>query len=130
MRFVLHHTALLQLAATDARIAPEHELLAPSSSRSHVLSMLHEAVHGGELDAEDARQRLAYIRGLPLRLLGDAVMQRVAWEIADRVGWSMTYDAEYIALTRLQADALIVLDERLATAAREVVDVESIAAIT
>ena len=130
MRFVVHHTALLRLAESGASIIDEHELLAPSASRSHVLSMLHEAVDRGELSVEVARQRLTYIRGLRMRLLGDAVMQRVAWEVADRLGWSRTYDAEYIALTILQADALVTLDERLATAARDVVALATVESIS
>ena len=121
MRFVLHHSALLHLAEADTRITAVHELLAPSSSRSHVLALLHERVHHGDMEAEVARRRLAYIRGLRLRLLGDAVMQQVAWEVADRLGWPTTYDAEYIALTKLQADALIAKDDQLVEAAREIV---------
>jgi predicted nucleic acid-binding protein len=49
------------------------------------------------------------------------VLQKVAWEIADRLGWNETYDAEYIALTKLQADALVTLDEKLARAVRQIV---------
>ena len=49
-----------------------------------------------------------------IRLLGDAVLRRVAWELADELGWASTYDAEYVALTRLQADALVTLDPEFA----------------
>jgi hypothetical protein len=38
------------------------------------------------------------------------VLQSVAWKIADQIGWPDTFDAEYVALTQLQADALITLD--------------------
>jgi predicted nucleic acid-binding protein len=34
--------------------------------------------------------------------------------VADQLGWAETYDAEYVALTLLQADAFITLDEQLA----------------
>lgn len=40
-------------------------------------------------------------------MLGDRVLQNVAWKIAHKLGWSETLDAEYIALTRLQAVASI-----------------------
>jgi predicted nucleic acid-binding protein len=50
----------------------------------------------------------------------------VAWKIADQLGWSDTFDAEYVALTQLQADALITLDGRLAEAAKGHVAVEPI----
>jgi predicted nucleic acid-binding protein len=42
------------------------------------------------------------------------VLRRRAWEIADRMGWPSTYDAEYIALTLLQADAFITMNIQLA----------------
>lgn len=40
-----------------------------------------------------------------MRLLGDRVSRRTAWEIAREQGWETTYGAEYVAVTRLQADA-------------------------
>ena len=61
-----------------------------------------------------ARERLARIGQMPIRLLGDAVLRRNAWEVADQLGWASTYDAEYVALARLQADALVTLDADLA----------------
>lgn len=64
-----------------------------------------------------------------IRLLGDGVLRRRAWTIADELGWASTYDAEYLALTRLQADAFITLDADLARRAAEVVPVASIEAL-
>jgi predicted nucleic acid-binding protein len=92
----------------------EHELLAPALLRSQTLSALHEAVQRGEIAADVARDRLARIGRMPIRLLGDAVLRRPAWEVADRLGWASTYDAEYVALTQLQADAFVTLDAELA----------------
>jgi hypothetical protein len=54
------------------------------------------------------------------------VLQSVAWKIADSLGWPNTFDAEYIALTQLQADAFVILDQRLAQAVTELVRVASI----
>ena len=51
---------------------------------------------------------------MPIRLLGDAVLRRRAWDLADQLGWASTYDAEYVALTQLQADALVTQDGELA----------------
>lgn len=53
-------------------------------------------------------------------------MLRRAWDLADRLGWASTYDAEYLALTQLQADALVTLDAELARGARRIVAVASI----
>ena len=113
-RFVVDAGAVLELARSGLEVPAEHELLAPTLLRSQVLSVLHEAVQRGELPADVARERLALIGRMQIRLLGDAVLRRRAWEVADQLGWAETYDAEYVALTLLQADALVTLDEELA----------------
>jgi len=46
--------------------------------------------------------------------------------VADQLGWAATYDAEYVALTQLQADALVTLDAELTRRAGELVRVASI----
>jgi predicted nucleic acid-binding protein len=113
-RFVVDAGAVLRIASDGVEVAPGHELLAPTLLRSQVLSMLHAAVARGELPADVARARLAVIGRLPIRLLGDGVLRRRAWDVATHLGWDTTYAAEYVALTQLQADALITLDEDLA----------------
>ena len=113
-RFVVDCGAVLHLAGVGVGIAPGHELFAPTLLRSQTLSALHRAVHAGELPADVALDRLARIRALPIRLLGDAVLRRRAWDLAEQLGWAETYDAEYVALTQLQADALVTLDADLA----------------
>jgi predicted nucleic acid-binding protein len=110
-------------------VPPEHELLAPTLLRSQALSALHEAVHCGDISAEEAEERLARIQSMSIRLLGDAVLRRVAWRIADELGWAETYDAEYLALTRLQADAFVTLDAELARRAKGIVPTETIDAL-
>jgi predicted nucleic acid-binding protein len=125
-RFVVDVGAALHLVRHGVEVAADHELLAPTLLRSQLLSTLHEAVHRGELTADDAETEIAAVRRLRLRLLGDAVLQRVAWKVADQLGWPSTYAAEYIALTQLQADALVTLDEDLARAAATLVTVGDI----
>jgi len=44
-------------------------------------------------------------------LLGDRVSRRTAWRIALEHGWDTIGDAEYLAVTQLQADVLITIDE-------------------
>jgi hypothetical protein len=46
------------------------------------------------------------------------------------LGWPDTFVAEYIALTQLQADALITLDRQLAHAAKKLVTVAPIDALS
>jgi predicted nucleic acid-binding protein len=128
-RFVVDCGVVLQLVSEGVDVAPEHELLAPTLLRSQTLSALHEAVHKGELAADVARDRLKNVGAMQIRLLGDAVLRRRAWEIAEQLGWAGTYDAEYLALTQLQADAFVTLDAELAMQAEGVVPLASIDAL-
>ena len=125
-RFVVDASAVLYLASEQVEVSPDHELLAPTLLRSQTLSALHEAVQRGELPADVARERLARIGQIKIRLLGDAVLRRRAWEVADKLGWDSTYDAEYVALTQLQADAFVTLDAELARQVEGLVETASI----
>jgi len=129
-RYVIRPDVAIALARDEAVIRDEHELLAPTLLRSQVLSLLYRAVRDGELSQQEAENAIGYVRRLKLRLLGDRVLQSVAWDVADQLDWPDTFDAEYVALTRLQADALVTLDERLAHAARRLVPVASIDDLT
>jgi len=113
-RFVVDAGVVLHLVSAEIEVAAGHELLAPTLLRSQTLSALHEAVHRGELPAEVGRDRLTRVGRMPIRLLGDAVLRRRAWDLADQLRWSPTYTAEYVALTQLQADAFVTLDAELA----------------
>jgi predicted nucleic acid-binding protein len=128
-RFVVDAGVVLHLASAEIEVSDEHELLAPTLLRSQTLSALHEAVQRGEIPADVAREQLARIGRMPIRLLGDAVLRRRAWEVADQLGWASTYDAEYVALTQLQADAFITLDAELARSVEGIVETASIDAL-
>ncbi len=128
-RFVVDASAALHLAGAGFAVPSEHRLLAPTLLRSQVLSSLHEAVARGEIPADIARDRLARIGRMPIRLLGDAVLRRRAWEVADQLGWASTYDAEYIALTQLQADVFVTQDGALARRVAGIVETASVDAL-
>jgi predicted nucleic acid-binding protein len=128
-RFVVDSSAALQLASEGIEVAAEHELLAPTLLRSQALSAMHEAVQRGDLPAKEAREQLARVNRMKVRYLGDAVLRKVAWEMADRLGWASTYDAEYLALTKLQGDALVTLDADLKRAAEGIVATAPIDAV-
>ena len=128
-KFVVDAGAVLHLASAEIEVRGTHKLLAPTLLRSQTLSALHEAVQRGELPANIARDQLTRIRGMRIRLLGDAVLQRRAWELADQLGWASTYDAEYVALTQLQADAFVTLDTELARSVEGIVATASIDAL-
>ncbi|HET7571216.1 MAG TPA: type II toxin-antitoxin system VapC family toxin [Gaiellaceae bacterium] len=120
-RFVVDCGTLLRIAAGELEVAPEHRLVAPTLVRSQALSALYEAARRGEITAAEGRERVLRINSLKVRFLGDKVLQATAWKVAEELGWETTYDAEYVALTRLQADALVTADPELARAASRLV---------
>jgi predicted nucleic acid-binding protein len=128
-RFVVDITAVLHLASAGIEGSGAHKLLAPTILRSQTLSTLHEAVRRGEIPADVARDRLARVARMPIRYLGDVVLRRRAWDLADRLGWASTYNAEYVALTQLQADAFVTLDAELARSVDGIVSIASIDAL-
>jgi len=128
-RYVIGPDVAIRLAGDEAVVPDGHHMLAPALLRSQILSLLYQAVRRGEMTKEDAERRLFYARGMRIRLLEDHELQNVAWQVADQLGWSDTFDAEYVALTQLQADALITFDQQLAHAVKDLVTVAPIEAL-
>jgi predicted nucleic acid-binding protein len=129
-RFVIGPDVALRLARDEAVIPIGHLVLAPSLLRSQLLTILYQAVRNGEMSKKDAERALTFVRGLRIRLLGDRALQNAAWKVADQLGWPDTFEAEYVALTQLQADALITLDTELAHAVKDLVTIAPIEALS
>jgi predicted nucleic acid-binding protein len=129
-RYVIGPDVAVHLAHDQTAISDEHRLLAPTLLRSQVLSRLYRAVRQDEMTKKQADRQLAYLRALRIRLLGDSALQNRAWKIADQLGWPDTLDAEYVALTQLQADEFITLDANLAHAVTGLVTIAPIRALS
>ena len=128
-RFVVDCETLLRIASGEVEVAAHHRLLAPTLVRSQALSALYEAARRGEISAAEGIERVTRINSLKVRFLGDKVLQRTAWRVADQLGWETTYDAEYVALTQLQADSFVTSDRELARAASTLVETATIDAL-
>jgi predicted nucleic acid-binding protein len=125
-RYVIDAPTLLHLVDAELRVDPGHQLVAPNSIRSEALELLLRDVRGGkrtEAAALEAHERITEIK---MRLLGDRVSRRTAWQIARRHDWDTLRDAEYLAVARLQADALATVDPSLAVTAQDIVPVAAI----
>ena len=116
--FVIDAPVAIKLATDKATIPPEHSLTAPTILRSQALALVYESVHRGEIDERAGRRILADIRGLRIRYLGDRSLEDNAWRLAALLDWPDIHQVQYIALTQLQADALVTMDTELAAAAR------------
>ena len=129
-RYVIDAPTLLHLIANDVRVSPGHQLVAPNLIRSQALSLLLEAVRCGDLTEDAALQHHERLTELKMRLLGDRVSRRTAWRFAREKDWETTYDAEYLAVTKLQADALVTIDPAMARKATNVVSLAPLEALT
>jgi predicted nucleic acid-binding protein len=128
-RFVVDCGTLLRIAAGEIDVADGHKLVAPTLVRSQALSALYEAARRGEISADEGMERVTRINSLKVRFLGDKVLQRTAWRVADQLGWETTYDAEFVALTQLQGDVLVTSDADLARAVSGLVETATIDAL-
>ena len=125
-RFVVDCDTLLRIAAGEIKVAAGHQLVAPTLVRSQALAALYEAARRGEITPAEGLERVTRINSLKVRFLGDKVLQRTAWRVADQLGWESTSDAEFVALTQLQADAFVTSDEDLARAVADLVETATV----
>ena len=120
-RYAIDPAVLVQLTESESRIGADHQIVAPNSIRSLALDLLLQRVRSGELTESAAMELHERMTEVKMRLLGDRVSRRTAWEIALTNEWETIRLAEYLAVAKLQADALITDDPELANAAKGVV---------
>ena len=125
-RFSIDPPTLVHLVRGGLEPHAAHRLVAPNPLRTQALELLLRQVNGGELDEREALRIHERMTELKVRLLGDRVSRRTAWKIARELGWDDLVDAEYLAVTRLQADALVTIDPRLAAKAADVVPLAAV----
>jgi predicted nucleic acid-binding protein len=128
-RYVLDAPTLLHLLDRDLTVDPGHQLVAPGSIRSEALQLLLRDVRRGARTEKEALRTHERVTELKMRLLGDRVSRGTAWRIAREHDWETLRDAEYLAVTRLQADALVTVDPGLAAKATDVVPLAPLEAL-
>lgn len=129
-RYVIDAHTLLHIVDTGLAVHESHQLVAPSSIRSEALELLLRAVCTGSRDEREALTAHERITEVKLRLLGDRVSRRTAWQIARDHNWDSLRLAEYLAITRLQADALVSVDPELLRRAEGIVAIAELNALT
>jgi predicted nucleic acid-binding protein len=129
-RYVIDAPTLLYVVDSSLDIDSGHQLVAPSSIRSEALELLLRAVLRGERTRKAALMTHDRMTAVKMRLLGDRVSRGLAWRIALEHHWDTLRDAEYLAITRLQADALVTVDRDLEAKAADVVPVAPLEALS
>ena len=128
-RYVIDAPTLLHLVDSAAPIDSSHQLVAPNRIRSEALELLLYDVRQGTRTEKEALALHERMTELKMRLLGDRVSRRNAWDIARERDWDNLRDAEYLSVAKLQADALITIDADLAAKADGVVPLAELGAL-
>jgi predicted nucleic acid-binding protein len=129
-RYAIDAPTLLHIVTEELAVSTEHELVAPNSIRARALTLLLQAVRRGELTEKEAMAIHTRLTELKIRVLNDRVSRATAFGIANEQGWETIDDAEYLAVTRLQADAFVTVDEAMAAKARGIVQLAPVGALT
>ncbi|QIG43984.1 hypothetical protein G5V58_15465 [Nocardioides anomalus] len=120
-RYAIDAATLLRIVEDQLVVHPDHQLVAPQGIRSQALATLLRRVRAGELTDQQARALHTRLTELKIRALGDRVSRWTSYQLAREHGWDDTTTAEYVAVARLQADALIALDPGVRTRAEGLV---------
>ena len=113
-RYAIDAPTAVRLVHEGITVPDNHQLVAPNVLRSQALSQIYRATRQGDMGDDEAERMLEGITSMRIRLLGDRVSRRVAWRVASQLNWDDTARAEYVAVAKLQADALVTLDPDLA----------------
>ena len=128
-RYVIDASTLLQLLDNELLVDPSHQLVAPTSIRSETLQLLLRDVRRGIRTDHAALEVHERATAVKMRLLGDRVSRGTAWRIVREQDWATLRDAEYLAIVRLQADALVTVDPDLAARAKGIVPMAPLEAL-
>jgi hypothetical protein len=128
-RYTIDAPTLLRLVTDGVEVDPGHQLVAPVAVRSQALQLLLDQVRSGAIGEKEARQRHTALTETKIRVLNDRVSRWTAFQVAQEQGWPVAGAAEYLAVTRLQADALVTVDQELADLVQGLVDLAPFGAL-
>jgi len=116
---VVDASTVITACLSEAGLTPlsREQLVAPHLMWSEASSVLHELRWRKQISSElagVALERLGTAEISPRRPKG---LTAEAWNVAHRLGWAKTYDAEYVALARLLACRLVTTDAKVKAAA-------------
>jgi predicted nucleic acid-binding protein len=122
---VIDASATLYAAASRSgfRSLRRHDLVAPPLMWSEATSAIRERLYRGELSLELADRVRERLWSGSIARHDSVDVHRGAWDVAEKLGWARTYDAEYVALADLLGCRLLTMDERLKRGAGHLVEI-------
>lgn len=125
-RYAVDAPTLVHIVDEGLSIHPSHQLVAPNSIRTEALEVLLRDVRDGKRSDREAMACHEEMTRIKMRLLGDRVSRRTAWQIARERGWASLRDAECVAVAILRADAFATIDQDMVGKAVDLVRVASV----
>jgi predicted nucleic acid-binding protein len=125
MTYVIDASAMA-VVCTTTRVferLTSQDLVAPALLWPETCTALHKMVYRGLIPRSSGLRALEVLRSAPVRAVDDRDLLAAAFDVADRLGWVKTHDAEYVALAGIEGVPLITLDERLRRGAERLVKV-------
>jgi len=128
-RYTIDAPTLLRLVTDGIEVHADHQLVAPVAVRSQALQILLDRVRAGEVSDKEARRLHTALTETKIRVLNDRVSRWTAFQVAQEQDWPVAGAAEYVAVTKLQADALVTVDKELAGKAKGLVPLAPFSAL-
>ncbi|MGP7812974.1 MULTISPECIES: hypothetical protein [Micrococcaceae] len=129
-RFLIDPPVLLAIAQEGVSIHSDHQLVAPHAVRVEAMELLLTEVAAGTMPEAAALELHDAMTAVKIRTLGDRGSRGTAWKLARKHGWASLGRAEYLAIGVLQADALVALDQQLATQATDILPLAPFSALS
>lgn len=126
MRYGIDALVAVEIACGRVSVSNGHQLVGPGRLRSDAMALLYSALRNNEITTAEARAARDALTTMKIRLLNDRVSRNRAWEIALANNWDEPAPAEDVAVTLLQADALVALDAHIVNGASGLVDIASV----
>jgi predicted nucleic acid-binding protein len=125
---VVDASAVLHLVASEKGMQPldGHDLVAPALLWSEATSVLNETRWRGEISEELAKLAFDRLLDAPITRRSGVRLYREAEQVARDLGWAKTYDAEYVALARIEGIRLVTQDARLQRGAGRLIEIVGI----
>lgn len=121
---VIDASAAVQASLTDGwRALRSWQLIAPTLLWSEASSGIRQLEYRRDITASEARSALSSLGEAKIAAVASRELVVDAYEIARRLGWAKTYDAEFVALARRENARLLTVDARLARAVADLVTV-------